>query len=217
MVFYDAIYAGKTPLGEHAPWDIERPQPVFVALERSGRFKGDVLDAGCGTGEHSIFLAQHGHAVTGVDISAVAIEAAGRKAAAAGLSPRFELGDALALVGHDDRYDSVVDCGLFDVCPVSRQQEYARALHRACRPGATVFMLELSAEATRFMTSRFVELGIPGRALEDLPRLTPEHLRSAFAEGWETLAFEESTMSVWLPGTRDEATVPALYAEFRRQ
>ena len=34
------------------PWDIGRPQPAFVALAAEGGLGRDVLDVGCGTGEH---------------------------------------------------------------------------------------------------------------------------------------------------------------------
>lgn len=56
---FDAIYAGEsafeadeTKLGV-IPWNIGEPQPVLVDLERSGRIRGDVLDAGCGLGENA--------------------------------------------------------------------------------------------------------------------------------------------------------------------
>src|SRR5579871_93102 len=45
---FDDSYLG-TP-----PWDIGRPQPVFAALLDEGDIRGRVLDAGCGTGEHTL-------------------------------------------------------------------------------------------------------------------------------------------------------------------
>ena len=39
------------------PWDIGRPQPAFLALARVGAITGRVLDAGCGTGEHTLMAA----------------------------------------------------------------------------------------------------------------------------------------------------------------
>ncbi len=67
MSFFDSAYRG-TP-----PWDIGRPQRELVKLEESGAIVGDVLDAGCGTGENSLFLASRGHKVLGVDSSERAI------------------------------------------------------------------------------------------------------------------------------------------------
>ena len=47
---FDESYLG-TP-----PWDIGSPQPVFAALVERAKF-GRVLDAGCGTGEHTLMVA----------------------------------------------------------------------------------------------------------------------------------------------------------------
>ncbi|MFD4501396.1 hypothetical protein [Streptomyces sp. NPDC058457] len=43
-----------------SPCDIGRHQPVFAALAASGAFRGHVLDAGCGTGEHTLLAARPG-------------------------------------------------------------------------------------------------------------------------------------------------------------
>ncbi|MFJ4650556.1 class I SAM-dependent methyltransferase [Nocardia sp. NPDC088792] len=214
---YDAIYAGRSPIGARAPWDIGRAQPVFTDLAARHRITGDVLDAGCGTGELALLLARHGHAVTGVDLSAVAIEQARAKATEDGLPIEFVVGDALTLPGYRDRFDTVVDCGLFDVCPRPAQAAYAAAVHRACRTGATVFMLELSAAATGSVLAGFAQLGVPPRAFEQLPQLVPADLAAAFADGWQTLTLTESAMTVRLPGAAEETTVPAIYGEFRKK
>jgi 2-polyprenyl-3-methyl-5-hydroxy-6-metoxy-1,4-benzoquinol methylase len=217
MVNYDAVYGGKTPLGGRPPWDIGQPQPQFVALEETRVIRGDVLDAGCGTGEHTLFLASRGHAVTGVDISAVAVDKARGKARERGVQPEFVVGDAFELPGHHSRFDTVVDCGLLDVCPDERQSGYAAALHRACRPGAHVYMLELSAESTELMRKNFMELGVPERHLSGLPRLTEDDLRRAFADGWDEEWLEEGAMRVSMPGTPQQLDVPALWAAYRRR
>src|SRR5687768_17028320 len=48
------------PAGK-APWDIGRPQPVFV--KAADHIIGPILDAGCGTGENALFFAERGHKV----------------------------------------------------------------------------------------------------------------------------------------------------------
>ena len=57
---FQQAYDGK------APWDIGKPQPVFV--EAAERITGSVLDIGCGTGENALFFAQRGHQTTGIDL-----------------------------------------------------------------------------------------------------------------------------------------------------
>src|SRR5947208_13427242 len=44
------------------PWDIGKPQRAFRAA--ADKVVGSILDAGCGTGEHALFFAARGHAVT---------------------------------------------------------------------------------------------------------------------------------------------------------
>jgi hypothetical protein len=43
---FESMYAGKPP------WDIGKPQPAFVQV--ADRVTGEVLDAGCGTGENAL-------------------------------------------------------------------------------------------------------------------------------------------------------------------
>jgi len=53
---FRSSYAGSPP------WDIGKPQPAFRAA--ADKVVGSILDAGCGTGEHALFFAARGHAVT---------------------------------------------------------------------------------------------------------------------------------------------------------
>jgi SAM-dependent methyltransferase len=216
MVDFDAVYQGRTPLGGKPPWDIQEPQPVIVTLEQEGRIRGDVLDAGCGTGENTLYLALRSHRVTGIDVSSVSVDKARGKAASRGLRATFVVADALALSDYKDDFDTVVDCGLFDVCPRERQASYAEALHRATRPGAFVYLLELSASSARFVMELFVELGVPEHQLTSLPQLVPDDLRTAFADGWREDFLEESTMRVRLPRSMESTETPALFAGFQR-
>jgi ubiquinone/menaquinone biosynthesis C-methylase UbiE len=54
----------------------------------------DLVDLGCGTGSLSVLLAEQGHRVVGVDVSAQMIQHARRKAATAGVAVTFHVADA---------------------------------------------------------------------------------------------------------------------------
>ena len=58
---------------------------------------GSALDVGCGTGDSSIYLAQHGWQVTGVDFVAKPLDKARAKARAAGVSVNFVQADVTHL------------------------------------------------------------------------------------------------------------------------
>ena len=70
LVEWDAAYRGLPP------WEIGHPQPAIVDLAAGGGIGRSVLDAGCGTGENALYLAEQGHEVWGIDVSQLAIEQA---------------------------------------------------------------------------------------------------------------------------------------------
>jgi SAM-dependent methyltransferase len=126
------------------PWDIGGPQPVVQQLVALGAIKGEVLDPGTGPGHHAIYYASQGYSATGIDSSPTAIERAKENARSAGVSVNFQVADAMALEGFENRFDTVVDCAFYhlfsDVMVLKRS--YAQNLHRATKPGARLYMFE---------------------------------------------------------------------------
>src|SRR2546423_7676146 len=104
---FESAYAGQ------APWEIGRPQRAF--LDAADRIAGSVLDAGCGTGENALDFAGRGRTVTGIDFLEEPIARARRKAAERGLPVTFLVRDALTLADWGERFDTVIDSGLFHV------------------------------------------------------------------------------------------------------
>jgi cyclopropane fatty-acyl-phospholipid synthase-like methyltransferase len=125
---------------ESPPWDTKAPKENVVAWQEAGLVHGDVLDIGCGLGDNAIYLAQHGHSVTGLDISPTALVTARRRAADAGVNVRFATADATELEGYTDAFDTVIDSGMFHCLDDDGKRRYAAAVHRATRPGATMLM-----------------------------------------------------------------------------
>lgn len=167
---FDDAYKTRT-----APWVIGEPQPAIVGVERAGLIRGAVLDAGCGTGEHTILLTRLGYDVLGVDAAPTAIEQARENAAAKGVDAHFEVADAMNL-GDEPRYDTIVDSALFHIFDDTDRVRYVAGLHAVCRPGAVVHVLALSDKGRGFG-----------------PEVSEAVVREAFRDGWTLEALDETT------------------------
>jgi 2-heptyl-1-hydroxyquinolin-4(1H)-one methyltransferase len=142
---FDPAYRGEAAefgAGARPPWSLGEPQPELAALIDHGKFKGDVLDAGCGEAALSLHLAALGHNTVGLDASSTAIELAKAEAAKRGLTnASFEVADISAFTGYDGRFDTIVDSTLFHSMPVELRDGYQRSIVRAAAPGASYFVL----------------------------------------------------------------------------
>ena len=183
------MYAG-TP-----PWDIGRPQRAFVALAEAGALRGKLLDAGCGTGEHTLMAAELGLDATGVDMAPTAIAAAEEKAKARGLSARFRIWDALDLPGLGEQCDTVLDCGLFHVFDDDDRARFLPSLGGAVRPGGSYFMLCFSDRQPGDWGPR---------------RITEAELRESFTDGWRIDSLEPATIEITLDPTGAQAWLAAM-------
>jgi SAM-dependent methyltransferase len=158
---FESAYAGQ------APWDIGRPQKALLAA--ADRVTGSVLDAGCGTGENALYFAGRGRTVTGIDFLDEPIRRARCKAAERGVPAIFLVKDALTLSDWGERFDAVIDSGLFHVFGDDDRRRYVEGLATVLKPGGRLFLLCFSDE----------EPGAQGPR-----RVSKEELYAAFALGW---------------------------------
>jgi cyclopropane fatty-acyl-phospholipid synthase-like methyltransferase len=170
---FENAYAGQ------APWDIGKPQPPFVAA--ADRITGRVLDAGCGTGDLSLFLAGRGCTVTGFDFLDEPIRRAQRKAAERGIAATFLVKDAMTLPEWAERFDNVVDSGLFHVFSDADRRRYVEGMATVLEPGGRLFLLCFSDE----------EPGDQGPR-----RVSKADLHAAFAGGWQIESIEAVRVEV---------------------
>ena len=150
------------------PWDIGKPQAAFQAS--ADKVVGSVLDAGCGTGEHALFFATRGHAVTGFDFLEEPIIAARRKAAERGLMVKFLVKDALKLHGSTERFDNVLDSGLFHVFSDADRITYVRGLKTVLNPGGRLIARPQRSTAAIPQTLQSFALVTPHPNVPGLPR-----------------------------------------------
>nr|ABO15886.1 methyl transferase [Streptomyces sp. UC 11065] len=215
-LFFQDVYGSASNFGQaRPPWDIGEAQPAFVELTEAGAVKGEVLDAGSGPGWVSLFIASQGHAVTGIDLSADAVEAANAKAADSGVNATFAVGDLLDLSEYRGRFDTVVECGVCHGLGADPGPQYARSLYGATKLGAVAHLLNLSVEGYETAGVRCAELGVPPQALAGFHAVTPEDLRAAFAEGWSEVSITESRMKLRFPGDTGPVELSAWLSTFR--
>ena len=159
---FAALYAGQ------APWDIGKPQKPLIDM--ADQITGSVLDAGCGTGDTALFFAQRGCRVQGIDFIEEAINRARRKAADRRVTATFLVKDALTLKDWTERFDNVLDSGLFHVFSDEDRRRYVEGLATVLKPGGRLFLMCSSDEE-------------PGN--EGPRRVSRQELYDAFADGWE--------------------------------
>jgi SAM-dependent methyltransferase len=174
---FNEFYSG-TP-----PWDIGHPQAVFQALADAGELRGKVLDAGCGTGEHTLMAARIGLDAIGIDAAPAAIALAEAKAHDRNIAARFLVHDALRLPDLGTQFDTVLDSGLFHVFDDSDRRTYQQNLKAAIAPGGHYFMLCFSERQ-------------PG---EGGPRrVSQAEIRDSFSDGWRVDAIDPATLQTRL-------------------
>jgi SAM-dependent methyltransferase len=193
---WDDSYTGSVP----APWDIGRPQPAFLRLAERDLLTGQLLDAGCGTGENTLLAASAGADAVGVDVSPRAIERARGKAASRGLKARFEVADALSLGDLGRVFDTVIDSGLFHVFDDDRRARYVASLASVIRPGGYCYLMCFSDRQPGTIGPR---------------RVSQDELRAAFSDGWTVASIQADAFEV-NPGIFGTTTVQAWLATIGR-
>ena len=193
---FETAYQGQ------APWDIGKPQKPFMDV--ADQIRGSILDAGCGTGETALYFAARGCKVTGIDFIEEAIKRAKRKAVERGLSATFLVKDAMTLQDWTERFDNVIDSGLFHVFSDDDRRTYVAGLATVLKSGGKLFLLCFSDE----------EPGAQGPR-----RVSKQELHDAFRAGWTIESIRPARVEV-RPDLKDlkfsEGGPKAWFAVIRR-
>ncbi len=125
--------------------------------------------------------AELGLDATGIDFAPRAIRIAERKARERSLGPRFLVLDALRLASRSERYETVLDCGLFHVFDDHDRASFVESLGTALVPGGHYFMLCFSDRQPGDWGPR---------------RVSRAEIQAAFTDGWRVESIEASRLEI---------------------
>lgn len=138
--FWEQLWS-KT-LREHAERVASRPPNAHLMAELAQLQPGRALDAGCGHGADTLWLAARGWQVTAVDFSAAALAQGRSMAEAAGVEVARRIdwleGDLATWAVEPERYELVV---CLYVHAASSVTELIRRMAQGVAPGGTLFMV----------------------------------------------------------------------------
>src|SRR5215468_6513283 len=118
------------------PWDTGRPSSELQRVLIQNTIQPcRALELGCGTGTNSVWLAQQGFEVTGIDVAPLAVERAGQRAASAAVKVRFLVADVLDLPDLDGPFAFFFDRGCYHAVRRSAPKQYAPAVARQLASG----------------------------------------------------------------------------------
>ena len=170
---FESLYSGQPR------WEIGRPQKAL--LDVADQISGSILDSGCGTGENALFFAKRGHKVTGIDFLAEPINIAKQKGVERKLTANFLVMDALKLADIPERFDTVIDSGLFHVFSDDDRQRYVDGLATVLNPGGRFYLLCFSDDEPGTIGPR---------------RVSEKEIRETFAKGWKIQSIVRSRYEV---------------------
>jgi ubiquinone/menaquinone biosynthesis C-methylase UbiE len=181
-----------------------KDMPEFVAL--AARIAGIVpssaaiLEIAPGPGFLSIELAKRGLAVRAVDVSKTFVEIARGNAAAAGVTARFDVGDAAALPVADASVDFIICRAAFK--NFSEPVKALAEMRRVLRVGGTALVMDLSRDVSLTAVKQYVDGQDVGWLNRQLMRLIfrgvlikrayslEEVRRMSIEAGWNDLRIE---------------------------
>lgn len=196
-VLGESIHYGYWPDGSDSP-SLTDAQDRLTALLGEKLTLGpehQLLDVGCGTGRPATLLAQAlGCGITGITIAERQIEAANKRAAAAGLADRvrFQLANAMGMPFSDNEFDAVL--ALESLLHMPDKKRALAEEHRVLRPGGLLVIADF------FETKPLPPGTVPEAAVDVLPNHVPPPLdemtglvREAGFEVTEVLDITEQT------------------------
>ena len=138
---FERLYR-RAPSPDALPWHREQPALLERAVaQRTTR--GRALDVGCGQGVHSVWLAQQGFSVVGLDFVPAALDAARASAEQGGVEVDLHECDVLDFEAPSP-FDVVLDSGCLHHLPRARVGAYRLRLDEWLAPGGDYVLVHFS-------------------------------------------------------------------------
>jgi ubiquinone/menaquinone biosynthesis C-methylase UbiE len=151
---HDEIYRTRRAAGKPGWQDPESLKETLPGLAKKmmsvhAPQSGRILELGCGAGDLSLFLAEAGYDVHGVDIAPTAIDWAREKAVERGLQASFQVGSVLDLAEfRDGTFDFVLDGYCFHCIIGPDRARFLASAWRVLKPGAVLHVATMCGEVT---------------------------------------------------------------------
>ncbi|MHA1916317.1 MAG: class I SAM-dependent methyltransferase [Promethearchaeota archaeon] len=146
----DKIYR-EVPV-EKIPWVYETPPSLLVELISNLTVQPcKTLELGCGIGNYVIYLGTKGFDVTGIDISATAIEIAKEKASKLKVKCDFHVADVTSdFSEHEQNYDFIYDWELLHHIFPEKRKAYLTNVKNLLNPGGIYLSVSFSDKDPSF-------------------------------------------------------------------
>ena len=129
---------------EEIPWHEDEPAEYLVDLLNKREIKiGVALDVCSGAGTNTVYLAEKGFDVTGIDISETATRIAEQRAEEVGVSKncKFFSGDVLKFNIQKDKFDFIFDRGCYHHIPRKDKPKFAKIICDSLKKGGKYLLL----------------------------------------------------------------------------
>jgi len=180
---YDAVVSF---LGRHTPKD--RP-----------RHDMHILELGCGAGNNLRFAAHEGYAVTGIDISQIAIEYAKDQFENEGLNGEFLVGDFSTIAKINKKFDFIIERGALTCVPLQQAKDVIDLLPPIMKRDAQMLFCPYSDRHSLFASGKHAENGMTlnstGLGYDSLYFYNKREIHELFKGGFiiESLVHSEKT------------------------
>lgn len=168
--------------------------PSMCAIAVKNRLQsGNIIDIGCGYGRDSIYLAEAGFQVTGVDISETAIDLCRELAREKGDESQFCLKEDMIFETHRDYFDAAIsNRALHLMIHAEERRKFIDEIYHVLKSGGLLSLAARSVkDPTRPDSHKDIEEPAEVRPGHWVKFFTPEEFRVSFEKQFKIISLNE--------------------------